>query len=422
MTTTAPETARLFDTRNSQAAGRSAPGVFKSETFDFQLMRWLSQAPYSGSEIGECYATAHLIEDGNNESWLQEWQKTARRVEAVARECLTRGHRVSAREAFLRATTYYEAAFFYTAEHDTRKRQLYDHHRECFRAAGALMDTPFEAVRIPYEGRTLPGYFLRPDDTGARRATVLIMTGGDGTAERLYFNSGGAAGLRRGYNILLFEGPGQSGAYMLDNTLVFRHDYEVPVAAIVDYAVSRPEVDTDRIALIGYSMGGYFAPRAAAFEKRIAACVADCLMPDAYTPMSRTMEMDELITSGAPVHLEDLTQKQRYSVEEGMPRFGFDHGVEDIPKWGEELKKMNLTGLEHRITCPLLNLSSTGEGELMYKNARTFFGALPNPLNRFVLTNEEQGAEMHCQRGNSSLLHQLEFDWLDEVLANEYSV
>ena len=420
MTTTAPSPVPegVFDNKNAQAAGRSAPGVFKSETFDFQLMRWLSQAPYSGSEIGECYATARLIEDGDNESWLREWQKTARRVEGTARECLAGGHDVSAREAFLRATTYYEAAFFYTADSDPRKRELYDRHRDCFRSAGALFDPPFETVRIPYEGRTLPGYFLRPDNSGIRRPTVLVMTGGDGTAERLYFNGGGAAGLRRGYNVLCFEGPGQSGAYMSDNSLVFRYDYEVPIGAVIDYAVSRPDVDPGRIAAIGYSMGGYFVPRAAAFDKRIAACVADCLLPDAYTPMVATMEMDELIDAGTPVRADQLTQKQRYSVEEGMPRFGFTGGVQDIPAWGDMLKKMNLAGLQDKITCPLLNLSATGEGKTMYDNARAFFDALPNPRNRFVLTTEDQGAEMHCQRGNSSLLHQIAFDWLDEILAS----
>ena len=75
---------------------------------------------------------------------------------------------------------------------------------------------------------------------------------------------------------------------MLDNSLVFRYDYEVPIGAVIDYAVSRPDVDPDRIAAIGYSMGGYFVPGAAAYDKRIAACVADCLLPDAYTPMVAT--------------------------------------------------------------------------------------------------------------------------------------
>lgn len=412
-----PATEGLADTKNAQAMGRSAPHVFESESYDFQLMRWLSQAPYSGSEIGECFSTAHLIQNGDNASWLREWEKTAHRVEAIARDCLARGHRVSAREAFLRATTYYEAAFFYIADNDPRKRELYDHHRACFQAAGALFDTPFEAVRIPYEGRTLPGYFMQPDNSGIRRPTVMIITGGDGTAERLYFNGGGAAALRRGYNILCFEGPGQSGAYLLDPTLTYRYDWEVPTAAVLDYLLTRPEVDADRIGYIGYSWGGYFVPRAAAFEKRIAACVAVCLLPDVYTPVVQTMGVQQLIESGRPIREDELTTKQRYSLEEGMPRFGFPNGAADLPAWGQMMKNMNLWGLEEQITCPVLNISTVGEGNGMIDSARRFFDVLPNPLNRFVLTTEDQGAELHTVRGNSSLLHQIEFDWLDEVLA-----
>jgi predicted alpha/beta-fold hydrolase len=405
----------VFDSTNAQSAGRSVPHIFKTESFDFQLMRWLSQTTYSGAEIGECISTAHLIKDGDNESWLREWEKTARRVERIARECLFQGHKVSAREAFLRATTYYEAAFFYASDKDPRKLELYRHHQECFQSAGALFDTPFEPVRIPYEGRSLPGYFMRADNSGAKRPTVMIMTGGDGTAERLYFNGGGAAGLRRGYNVLCFEGPGQSGAYLLDHSLTFRNDWEIPVAAVIDYLEGRSEVDCDHIAFVGYSMGGYFVPRAAAFEKRIFACVTACLTPEAYAVLIKTMDMAGLMESRKPVNVEQLTTKQHYALDEAMPRFGFLNGVSDLPAWGEMLKKMKLWGLEDKITCPLLNISTTGEGKEMYNNAKTFFEKLSNPLNRFVLTNEEQGAELHCCRGNSSLLHQITYDWLDDV-------
>ena len=417
MTEPAQHTEEPFETKNAQSTGRSAPGVFATESFDFQLVRWLSQTTYSGAEIGECFSTAHLIEDGNTESWLQEWSTTAHRVESMARDCLDRGHRVSAREAFLRATTYYEAAFFYAAGSDPRKHELYLKHRQCFREAGALFDTPFEAVAIPYEGRTLPGYFMAPDDSGTPRKTVMIITGGDGTAERLYFNGGGAAAVRRGYNVLCFEGPGQSGAYMLDPSLTYRYDWEVPTSAVVDYLVSRPEVDVDRIAYIGYSWGGYFVPRAAAFEKRISACVANCLLPDVYSPVVQTMEVDKLLASGEPVTDAQLTTKQRYSVEEGLPRFGFQPRAANLAAWGEMMKKMTLWGLEDKITIPLLNMSATGEGKAMHDNAKAFYDKLPNSRNRFVLTDEDQGAELHTQRGNSSLLHQLQFDWLDEIFS-----
>lgn len=95
----------------------------------------------------------------------------------------------------------------------------------------------------------------------------------DGTAEELYFEIAAAA-LHRGYHVLAFEGPGQ-GEALREQNLYFRHDWEKVVTPVVDYLVSRVEVDPARIALIGYSFGGYLAPRAAAFEQRLAACVAN---------------------------------------------------------------------------------------------------------------------------------------------------
>jgi hypothetical protein len=136
-----------------------------------------------------------------------------------------------------------------------------------------------------------------------------------------------------------------------------------------------------------------------------------------YTPVVQTMGVEQLLAAGSPVSAEQLTIKQRYALEEGMPRFGFSNGARDLPAWGEMIKQMNLSGLEDQITCPVLNISTTGEGKDMYDAARSFFDALPNPLNRFVLTTEKEGAELHTVRGNSSLLHQIEFDWLDEVMA-----
>ena len=413
----APADPELFTTAVVQGYSRSVAHVFKFESFEFQLLRWLSQTTYSGAEIGECLSTAHLIKDGDIESWLAEWRALAERVEQIGHDCLARGHRVSAREAFLRATTYYEASFFYAPDDDPRKLELYRRQRDAFRAAGALLDHPFEVVRIPYEGgKTLPGYFLAADDSGRPRPTIMINTGGDGTAERMYFSGGAAAGLRRGYNVLLWEGPGQIGAYLEDRSLVFRPDWEVPAGAALNYLDTRDDVDRDRIGYIGFSMGGYFVPRTAGHDQRLAAGVALTLTPESWPSMPQVMKMKEEWFINPPAE-DELGPQTRYALKEMMPRFGYTGGISDLPAWGEYLKLFSCAGLEEKTTCPILAISTTGEGKLFFDNAKGYFDGLPNPDNRFVLTTEDDGAEMHCVRGNSSLAHQIIFDWLDEVLA-----
>jgi pimeloyl-ACP methyl ester carboxylesterase len=106
----------------------------------------------------------------------------------------------------------------------------------------------------------------------------MILGGGDTTCEELFYWGGGAAAVRRGYNAFLWEGPGQVGAYALDPELTYRPDWEVPTRYAVDYVLSRGDVDAERLALTGHSMGGYFAPRAAAYEKRITAVIANSLL------------------------------------------------------------------------------------------------------------------------------------------------
>ena len=106
-----------------------------------------------------------------------------------------------------------------------------------------------------------------------------MLGGGDSALEELYgVVSVGAQ--RRGYNVLMFEVPGQKAMFFDYPDLFFRPDAEVPIGYVVDYVLSRPEVDPGKIALIGASFGGYFAPRAAAFEKRLAAVIALPLFSD----------------------------------------------------------------------------------------------------------------------------------------------
>jgi pimeloyl-ACP methyl ester carboxylesterase len=235
---------------------------------------------------GECYETASRIEDEKECSYTEAWQVTAERVEEIARKSLAGGHLVSAREAFLRASSYWREVGFYQSTTDPKCRLTWERQRECFTQAGKLMDVPFEVVSIPYEnGKSPPGYFLKAEATEKPRPTLLSLGGGDSLAEELYFWRGGAAALRRGYNALLFEIPGQRGAMYSnpDAELFYRPDTEGPLKYVCDWALGRADVDSKRLALVGWSMGGNFAPRAAAFEKRIKACIASTTSPNLQT-------------------------------------------------------------------------------------------------------------------------------------------
>jgi hypothetical protein len=363
--------------------------------------------------MGEAFATARAITDGDSESWTREWQRTGERVAALAEVSLSRGHRVSAREAFLRASTYYLASVLYLPDADRRKRPLFARHVECFDAACPLFDDEvFEPVEIPYEGTVLPGYLLRPDHSGKPRPTLIIQTGAHATAASSYAQSGGAGALSRGYNVLIFDGPGQLGACLRDSSLVYRPDWEVPIKAVVDYLVARPEVDADRIVLSAFRFGAYLGTHAVAFETRIAAFVVGALLSDSYRQFSKSLGIHEGLTSDVE---GELTDHQAWTINEFMPRCGFHNGGRDVPQFLDYLKDFTNEGLEERITCPVLNLSATNEGLTMYEESKAFFNKLPNPNNRFVLTNAELGADHRCLLGNTSLLEQIQFDWLDEI-------
>lgn len=396
---------------NVFSTGRSSTRTFSDGYFDYNFAKFLGLATYSGAEIAECFETAARIKDGDVESWIEAWTATARRVEAYAENAIKGGHKVSAKEAWLRATTYYQAAFFFTLDQDPRKAQLYEKHTGCFQSAGKLFDPPLEVLSIPYEGKSLFGYFLRVDDKP--RPTVLIQMGADGSSEQIYFSGGGAAALRRGYNALIFEGPGQTGTFMRDRSITYRYDWEVPVRAVVDYALTRKEVDPQKIALIAYSLGGYFGPRAAAFEKRLAACICSGLVPSAMELGSGRFEALRAMKESSNT---DYNHSQKYVLFEHMHKYGFHNGTDDLDKLKTFWEKLTLYGLEDQITCPLLVVQAAAEGERQTQLAKDFFDKLPNPQNKFRLTTEDDAAEMHCQKGNAMLLHAIEFDWLDDVL------
>ena len=317
---------------------------FSDQTFSFELLRAASYGLYGGSEIGEVLATANQIREGDFESWYIAWQRTSARVEALGAQALEKGHYVSAGQAFLRASNYYRTAEFFLAPDDPRRMVTFEKSRTTFWHFVEFSGLCAERVRIPYEGTTLPGCFYRVDDSRAPRRTLLSLGGFDSTGEELYFFAAAAA-LQRGYNVLTFEGPGQGEALRVQH-LSARPDYEVPVRAAVDYLLTRPEVDRERIALMGSSLGGYYASRAAAYEPRLKALVSHGVFFDWWATQTKTKPMLGLLGKwnsrrGVEAVLNvamRFNSELRWSVKNAMWVLGVQNPVEMI----REIKRYSL--------------------------------------------------------------------------------
>jgi alpha-beta hydrolase superfamily lysophospholipase len=265
---------------------------------------------------------------------------------------------------------------------------------------------------------TLPGYFFRPFADRKPRATVILTGGYDGSCEELYFFTGAAA-LERGYNVLSFDGPGQ-GAALLRQHLVLRPDWESVVGPVVDYLVTRADVDASRIALIGLSLGGYLAPRAASAEHRLAACIADCGSYDLYdaaleripTVLSRGFVAGKPRATALLGRLLDYLAKKP-TAGWALRRGQLVHGVSSPIAYIKALPDYSLKGRAEHIACPTFVCNA--EGDDISASAPKLFAALTCE-KEFVTFTTAEGAGDHCESGARTLYHARSFGWLDAIL------
>ncbi|MGC1464502.1 MAG: prolyl oligopeptidase family serine peptidase [Pseudolabrys sp.] len=202
------------------------------------------------------------------DDWCSAWSARGAVHEQIGREALARKNFLTAGECLQRAGVYYHfAAFLFV--HDVPQMKI-AHMKgvACRQAALPYLRPAGERVEIPYQGKTLAGILRKP--AGADKPPVMVMAVGlDSTKEETEAYE--EPFLARGVATLVFEGPGQGEAQY---DFAIRGDYEVPVTAVIDYVETRRDLDTARIGIWGVSLGGYYAPRAAAHDKRIKACIA----------------------------------------------------------------------------------------------------------------------------------------------------
>jgi pimeloyl-ACP methyl ester carboxylesterase len=386
--------------------------------FNFEFLRLVSSQSVGAAEIGECIDTIARIRNDDFDSWVTEWNRTATRVAAIGDQHLDDGDTVAAGGALLRAANYFRAAEFYATHDDPRQHQAWQRSRECFAAAAPLLPYPPEPLEIPFGGARLPGYFVAGVGEG-RRPTLVAMSGFDGSGEEVYYWIGPAAA-ERGWNCLVFEGPGQRGALHLNPGLVLRPDYEAPVGAVLDYGLARPEVDPNRVALLGYSLGGFLATRAAAFEPRIKAVIANSLVVDvgaAFAAVWPAVLRSKFpaVVDGAFAVLSRLQLNTRWGMDQARWAMEVEHAHDFFAAWAP----YTLWGTEDRLTTPLLCLA--GEDEIaqtsptMITDTFRYLATVAGPAELGYFPRET-GASSHCQVGGLSYGQAVTFDWLNRVL------
>ena len=202
------------------------------------------------------------------DDWCAAWSDRAARHEAMGRTALEQGYGRSAGEHLTTAAVCYHFAKFLFVHDNAQMRAAHDKAIACRNAALPYLNPPGERVGIPYGAHTLYGNLRLPSGV-ERPSLVLMVMGLDSTKEEMQTNE--QVFLDRGLATLAFDGPGQGEA---EYDLPIEPAYEKPVSAVLDWLETRPEVDASRVGVWGVSLGGYYAPRAAAFEPRLKACVS----------------------------------------------------------------------------------------------------------------------------------------------------
>ena len=378
---------------------------------------YLGQAWMGATDVSEMLETLTRVDPADERGWTTAFQQTSRRLRALAEASEEAGHPWTAATAYQRAATYLRAALHrhpdpWDPEVAALAAEAVDLHARYL----LLSDSPCKPVAIPYESTTLPGYFCRAHAAEGAQPTLIFHEGKDGWAEDGKFVVDAA--MARGYNVLLFDGPGMGKTIRLQG-LPFRHDWEAVVTPVVDFLADMPEVDPARLGLFGVSLGGYLAPRAAAHEHRLAVLVANPGVLDWGAAIRAELA---LIDPGLPdLYAADpgafdaaVTQIMEQSdfVRWGIRDAYWHHGVDSPSAFIAEVDRFRLGDAAADIRARTLVFDAEAEGR---GQAAELYAALTCPKDYLRFTAEE-AAQFHVQPGATAMLTHRLFDWLDDNL------
>lgn len=431
----------LASTTGAAAASSAAPSamqnLFTLSDLDFETLFAFGSIGYGCAEFGELVTVVNQVNaaGASYQSYYESFWALAQRTSALADAEVAAGRTASARSAYLRASTYYDMCLYFilgtTAA--AQEASAYAACQRCFQAASQLSDLPFEPVRIPYGNTWLPGYLLRPDDRLVRRPTIILNNGQDAQHIALYPMAVDA--LKRGYNALLFYGPGQ-GEMLFERQVPFRPDWENVISPVVDFLRSRPDVDPERIILNGSSLGGELVIRAAAFEHRLAAVVADpgFLSPwltweANFPPIASTLAsgasaqevnaiwQNDIIPALGPVGSYEVAKTSEGYGEQFLRAARARQVFTDMYDFAMTVMKFTVADVAGQVTAPAL-VTTYEQDTLVIPPAEQgseVFKLLRGAKRSHYFTAAD-GAQFHCAPMAPQTRNQVIYDWLDGIL------
>jgi dipeptidyl aminopeptidase/acylaminoacyl peptidase len=369
------------------------------------LLIGLNMAPWGGAEIGEVNRIGLRLRKhvGDDDAWFREWSREARAVEDRGRERLAEGHPTSGAQYLQRASAYYHVGERFLQPKSKAGNDAYMRGVHCLRDATPHIRRPrLEHVEIPYDGVSLPAIYVHaePANSSVKVPAMVFFDGLDVTKEIQYFK--GVADLAaRGIACLIVDGPGNGESIRFRN-FYLRHDTEHYATPVFDYLGRRPEVDAKRIGIMAISLGGYYAPRAAAFDQRYACCIAwgaqwdyRKIWADRFERLARA---DTPSLSVASQHIAWVLNAS---------------SQDDVLK---RLEPFRLDGVVQKIKCPFLMLHGEGDEQIPLPEARKCFDAVGASDKTFKLFTRDEGGYHHCQIDNQSICSAYMWDWLERVL------
>jgi hypothetical protein len=381
---------------------------FDDIPFDGQLQRSVGKADSGMANVGECLAIAEQITPGDRDSWYRAWSQFATRLVDQADEAAKNGHRVSARGAYLRAAEYFRQAFFFHREDldGNELRSGYASSVQAFRSALSHFGHPGRIL-----SGAVSGYLFTPGHIDGRCPTIVHIGGYDGTAEELYASV--PAALDRGYVVAVLDGPGQ-GAMLYDRRVPMRPDWENVVPAMFAAVTACPDVDPDRVVLVGRSFGGLIAPRGAAGEHRLAAMVVDPGQYDLGTAFTTRLGplMNRVHDPAADPQFDALLDIP--GVKALLEPRMATHGVTSVRAYCVDVLRYTNADTVTRVICPTFVTDnetdevSTGQGKILFDH-------LTCP-KEFRLFTKAEGAEGHCEGMAPVVFWDAAFNWLDSLL------